>query len=472
VNGNTSSRFVAVLAAAAMGVYSLLVLGATTSLTGAASACRTWPACGGRWFAVGSLDLAVVWGHRTAAALTAVLVVAAAVLAWRRGESRRVRAAVTAALALYPLQVAVGAYTATTPGSAALAGGHLALAVGIFAALVLALAWALDAQTGHLPSAEWEGEPRHGGEDSGSGGGATGDSGSGGPLATVRAYVRLTKPRLMWLLCLVAGAGMALAGGTRLAGDARLAAETVALTLGGGVLSIGASGTFNHVLEREKDKKMARTDDRPVATDRIPPRNALAFGLALAAASLAAFAAVNLLTAFLGLTAIVFYSVVYTLVLKPNTRQSTVIGGAAGALPALIGWAAVTGEVGVAGLVLAAVIFLWTPAHFYNLALAYKDDYERGGFPLMPVVEGEAKTRRHIVYYLGATLISAVVLAALTGLGPLYAATTVALGAVFLYFVVRLHRERDRRAAMRSFHASNAYLGCLLVAVVLDAMVV
>jgi len=458
VNGNTPDRFVAVLAAAAMGVYTLLVLGATTALTGAADACQSWPTCGGQWFAVGSLDLAVVWGHRTTAALTGVVVVAAAVLAWRRGESRRVRAAVTTALALYPVQIALGAYAATTQGSTALAGGHLALAVGIFAALVLALAWTLDAQTGHLPSAEWEGEPRHDGDESSEPG--------TGPLATVRAYVRLTKPRLMWLLCLVAGAGMALAGGKQ------LAVETVALTLGGGVLSIGASGTFNHVLEREKDQKMARTDDRPVATDRIPPRNALVFGLVLAAASLAAFAAVNLLTAFLGLTAIVFYSVVYTLVLKPNTRQSTVIGGAAGALPALIGWAAVTGEVGVAGLALAAVIFLWTPAHFYNLALAYKDDYERGGFPLMPVVEGEAKTRRHIVYYLGATLVSAVVLAALTGLGPLYAGTTVALGAVFLYFAVRLHRERDRAAAMRSFHASNAYLGCLLVAVVLDAMVV
>jgi len=458
VNGNTPDRFVAVLAAAAMGVYTLLVLGATTALTGAADACTSWPACGGQWFALGSLDLAVVWGHRTAAVLTGVVVVAAVVLAWRRGESRRVRAAVTAALALYPVQIAVGAYTATTPESSALAGGHLALAVGIFAALVLALAWTLDAQTGHLASAEWEGEPRH--DESESTGPGT------GPLATAKAYLRLTKPRLMWLLCLVAGAGMALAGGTE------LATETVALTLGGGVLSIGASGTFNHVLEREKDKKMARTDDRPLATDRIPPRNALAFGLVLAAASLASFAAVNLLTAFLGLTAIVFYSVVYTLVLKPNTRQSTVIGGAAGALPALIGWAAVTGEVGVAGIALAAVIFLWTPAHFYNLALAYKDDYERGGFPLMPVVEGEAKTRRHIVYYLGATLISAVVLAALTDLGALFAGTTVVLGAVFLYFVVRLHRERDRSAAMRSFHASNAYLGCLLVAVVLDAMVV
>ncbi|AHG03460.1 protoheme IX farnesyltransferase [Halobacterium sp. DL1] len=440
-----------------MGVYTLLVVGATTALIGAAEACRSWPACNGRWFALDSLSLVVVWGHRTAAVVTGALVVVVAILAWRRDESKRVRAAATAAVLVYPVQVAVGALTATNGASAALAGAHLALGVGIFAALVLALAWTLEAQTGHLPSAEWEGEPRSG---------DSGNSAASGPLATPYAYFRLMKPRLMWLLCLVASAGMALAAGPA------LATTTILGTLGGGVLAIGASGTFNHVLEREKDKKMARTDDRPIATDSIPIWNAVAFGLVLAAASLVAFYSVNALTAVLGLTAIVFYSVIYTLVLKPNTRQSTVIGGAAGALPALIGWAAVTGEVGVAGLALAVVIFLWTPAHFYNLALAYKDDYERGGFPLMPVVSGEATTRKHIVYYLGATLVAAVVLAALTDLGALFAGTTVALGAVFLYFAVRLHRERDRSAAMRSFHASNAYLGCLLVAVVLDAMVV
>jgi protoheme IX farnesyltransferase len=454
---DTPDRFTAVLATAAMGVYTLLVVGATSALTGASAACRSWPACHGRWFAVDSASLAVVWGHRTTAAITGVLVLAATVLAWRRRESRRVRAATTVALATYPVQIGIGAVAATTTTPPALAGVHLALGVLIFTGLVLALAWTLEAETGDLPSAEWDGTPR---SDDGDAVTVT------GPLATAYAYFRLMKPRLMWLLCLVASAGMALAAGPA------LETSTVLATLGGGVLAIGASGTFNHVLEREKDKKMARTDDRPVATDRISIRNAVAFGLTLAAASLVAFYSVNLLTAVLGLTAIVFYSVIYTLVLKPNTRQSTVIGGAAGALPALIGWAAVTGDVGVAGLGLAVVIFLWTPAHFYNLALAYKDDYERGGFPLMPVVSGEATTRKHIVYYLGATLVAAMGLAVLTGLGPLYAATTVAFGAVFLYFAIRLHRERDRSAAMRTFHASNAYLGCLLVAVVLDAMVV
>jgi protoheme IX farnesyltransferase len=268
----------------------------------------------------------------------------------------------------------------------------------------------------------------------------------------------------MWLLCLVAAAGMALAAGPD------LATQTVLYTLGGGVFAIGASGTFNHVLERDVDKRMSRTADRPVATEDIPPRNAVAFGGVLAVVSLGLFWQVNLLATALGLAAILFYSIVYTVVLKPNTVQNTVIGGFAGSLPALIGWAAVTGEIGLPGLVLAGVIFLWTPAHFYNLALAYKDDYARGGFPMMPVVRGEVVTRKHIVYYLGATLVAAGGMGTVGGLGPLYAATTATLGAVFLWAVVRLHREQTESAAFRAFHASNAYLGAVLVAVVIDAI--
>jgi protoheme IX farnesyltransferase len=268
----------------------------------------------------------------------------------------------------------------------------------------------------------------------------------------------------MWLLCLVAGAGMVLAGTPSV--------RTVVATLGGGVLAIGASGTFNHVLERDVDKRMDRTSDRPLATHEVPVQNALAFGGLLAVASLWAFLSVNLLTAALGLVAIGFYSIVYTLILKPNTVQNTVLGGAAGALPALIGYAAVTGTVGTVGLVLSGLIFLWTPAHFYNLALAYRDDYERGGFPMMPVVRGETETRKHILLYLGATLLGAGALAAVSDLGWLYGATTVSLGAVFLWMVVRLHYERSEGAAFRAFHASNAYLGLVLVAIVVDGLAV
>ena len=248
--------------------------------------------------------------------------------------------------------------------------------------------------------------------------------------------------------------------------------RTVLATLGGGVLAIGSSGTFNHVLERDVDRRMNRTADRPLTTEQVPVSHALAFGFALGALSLGAFLTVNVLAAALGLVAIVFYSVIYTLVLKPNTVQNTVIGGFAGALPALIGSAAVTGTIAIPGLALAALIFLWTPAHFYNLALAYKEDYARAGFPMMPVVRGEATTRKHILWYLGATLLAATAVTALADLGVLVALTTVVLGAVFLWMVVRLHRERTESAAFRAFHASNAYLGTFLVAIVIEALAI
>jgi len=451
-----------VLVVAILGVYALLVVGATTALTDAATACRTWPACDGQWFALSSFPLEVVWAHRLLAALVALLLVGTIGLAYVRDADTRVLAAIGVALVCYPIQVAVGALAATD-AVAYVPAVHLGLGVAIFSALVVALAWALESRTADKPSAEWDGEPKDG--DDPAPAPTVSSPNDLGWRALAGAYFRMMKPRLMWLLCLVASAGMALAAGPT------LTARTVVLTLLGGVLSIGASGTFNHVLERDVDRKMNRTADRPLANDVIPKRNALAFGAFLALASLAVFSQLGLLTAFLGLTAIVFYSVVYTLVLKPNTVQNTVIGGAAGALPALIGWAAVTGSIGVPALALAGVIFLWTPAHFYNLALAYRDDYERGGFPMMPVVRGAAVTRKHIVGWLGATLVGAAALAAVTDLGWLYAATVVALGGVFLWMVVRLHEDRDRAAAMRAFHASNAFLGATLVAVLIDALV-
>jgi len=201
-------------------------------------------------------------------------------------------------------------------------------------------------------------------------------------------------------------------------------------------------------------------------------KSAVAFGIGLAALSLAVFWQVNPLAAALGLVAILFYSVIYTLVLKPNTVQNTVLGGAAGSLPALIGYAAVTGDIGVPGLALAGVIFVWTPAHFYNLALAYKDDYAAGGFPMMPVVRGETTTRKHILLWLGATLAATGGLIWVTSLGWLTGAATALLGVVFLWAVLRLHSEQSEAAAFRAFHASNAYLGVLLVAIVVDGLAI
>ncbi len=452
-----------------MGVYLLLVVGATTSLTEAAAACTGWPACGDGTALPTETAGWVALGHRAIAVVVGLLVALSAALAWRDDASRRVRLALALAVVLFPAQAGVGALVAVGGLPAALGSVHLLLGVVIFGSVLAGLAWWLEAETGDiddtpvdftpgtddLPPVDSVPEPEI-------------------PTATLprlkttaAAYFRLMKPRLMWLLCLVAAAAMALAGGVG------FTPYVVAATLTGGALSIGASGTFNHVLERDVDKRMQRTSDRPLATDLVPVSHALAFGGLLTIASVGLFWTVNPLTAVLGLIAIVFYSVVYTLILKPNTVQNTVIGGAAGALPALIGWAAVTGSIGAGGLLLALVIFLWTPAHFYNLALAYKDDYERGGFPMMPVVRGETATRRHIVWYLGATLVAAAALAVVAEpLGGLYAAVGVALGGVFLWMVVRLHYEQTEAAAFRAFHASNAYLGLLLFAVVFDALVI
>jgi len=448
-----------------MGVYLLLVVGVATALTDAAAACTAWPACGSGWSLPASVDGWIAFGHRIAAVAVGLGVVATTVVAWRQQTSRRIRAALTVALLLYPAQAGLGALVATTGGTETLSVIHLAAGVTIFGGLLAALAWWLEAETGDPDDApETPPEPSE-------------------PLdpterpavpsdpvertkATAVAYFRLMKPRLMWLLCLVAAAAMALASGSGF----ELTTYTAAATLIAGSLSIGASGTFNHVLERDVDRRMARTNDRPLATDLVPVPNAVAFGLVLTAVSVGLFWTINWLAAVLGFTAIVFYSIVYTLILKPNTVQNTVLGGAAGALPALIGWAAVTGEIGLGGLLLATLIFLWTPAHFYNLALAYKDDYERGGFPMMPVVHGETATRRHIVWYLGATLVAGAALAASGTLGWLYVATGVIFGGLFLWMVVRLHYEQTKAAALRSFHASNAYLGFVLLAIVVEGL--
>ena len=451
------------LAAAAVSVYLLVVVGATASLADAAEACSTWPVCSG---AASDPAVAVALGHRVLAVITGLVLLAAVLAVFLTEGPRRVKATATTGLALYPIQIGFGALLATTAGSPPVPGLHLGVGLAIFGTFVLALAWQLEYETGGAdePFAPEDVEPVEAADTDGTATPLAQRSLSARLKARGFAYFRLMKPRLMWLLCLVAAAAMALAAGTD------LAVRTIVFTLGGGVLSIGASGTFNHVLEWEKDKKMSRTNDRPLATHQVPKRNAVVFGLVLSALSILAFLQLNPLTAALGLTAILFYSVVYTLILKPNTVQNTVIGGAAGSLPALIGWAAVTGRIGIAGAVLAAVIFVWTPAHFYNLALAYKEDYARGGFPMMPVVRGETTTRKHILLWVGATLAATTVLIWLSQLGWLAAVTTVAVGTVFIWATVRLHREQTEQAAFRAFHASNAYLGLLLIAIVVDAL--
>lgn len=456
------SRLPELLAGATVGIYLLLVLGATTAVLDGGAACATWPACNGEWL-VGpgdSLELFAAWAHRILTILVGGLLLVALALAWQRDASRRVRWSLLAVGGVYPIQMALGALAATVETTTALAAAHLVTAVAIFSGTLLALLWQLEDETPAEADATSPPAEGHTQDDP-----AVDRRPVRGILETPLAYIRLTKPKLWWLLVLVALAAMGLAAGPSL--DLGVAVATVV----GGILAIAASGTFNNVLERDVDRRMARTADRPVATATVPPGRATVFGFLLATASVAVFVAyVNVLSAALGLLAILFYSVGYTVVLKPNTTQNIVLGGAVGAFPALIGWAAVTETVGLPAVVLGAVIFLWTPAHFYNLALVYREDYARAGFPMLPVVHGAAVTRRHVLLYLGATLVGAVALGTASELGLLYTVVVTLVGATFLWTVVRLFRERSTAAAWRAFHASNAFLGALLLAVIVDSL--
>lgn len=442
-------------------VYGLIITGATVSMIDAGGACSSWPLCHGTaWFE--STTVMAAMGHRIASVLVGLVLIGLTAGLWLAdGPPRAVRWLVTVAALLYPVQVGVGAVAAISGGLESVGVVHLGMAMAIFGAILAALATWLEWRTrteADTYSAERSpstipapAPPR------------TGLSGR------VRAYLELTKPRLMWLLCAVALAGIGLAVAST---PAHVSATTVVGTLLGGVLAIGASGTFNHVLERDVDRRMARTADRPVATDQVPLGRAIAFGLVLAGAAVGVFLwLVNPLSAILGLGAIAFYSVIYTVVLKPHTRQNIVIGGAVGAFPALIGWAAVTGSIGLPAIVLGGIIFLWTPAHFYNLALAYRDDYARGGFPMLPVVRGGRTTRRHIVAYLGATLLAVVALGAVAALGWLYVITAIVVAAGFVVAIVDLYRDRTHGSAKRAFLASNAYLGALMAVIILETLV-
>jgi len=460
------SRYTAVLAVTTIAVYGLVITGATASLVEAGAACSTWPTCEGvTSIPLDDTSLAVAVVHRISSLLVGLLLIGVVATAWFIDAPRSVLAALGIALVLYPMQVGLGAMTALGLGGELVTTVHLVVAMAIFTSVLVGLVFWLEFATRDVTSSfgstaeptAVNPPPR-----------PTGST-SVGWATTVGAYVQLTKPRLMWLLCIVALAGMGLATATT---GIELTTTMVVGTLLGGVLAIGSSGTFNHVLEHDIDERMQRTADRPIVNDIVPKGHALLFGITLGLASLVVFITmVNVMAAALGLLAIVFYSVVYTLVLKPHTTQNIVIGGAVGALPALIGWAAVTETIGLPALLLGLIIFLWTPAHFYNLALVYKEDYARGGFPMLPVVKGETITRRHIVYYLGATLLAVSALGAVATLGWLYVMTAIVFAGLFLAAIVHLYRQQTPTAALRTFHTSNVFLGVLMLVIVLETIV-
>jgi len=285
------------------------------------------------------------------------------------------------------------------------------------------------------------------------------------PLASARDYLTLTKPRIMTLLLLTGAAGMFVgAQGVPPLG-------LFAVTMVGLALACGGASALNHVIDRDIDVLMgSRTRARPVASGRVSPAQALEFGLFLSALSFALLAsAANVLTAVLALVGNVFYVLVYTRWLKRSTPHNIVIGGAAGAVPPLVGYAAATGSLALPALWLFLIVFLWTPPHFWALALMIKNAYAAAGIPMLPVVRGDRETARQILLY--SVGLVAFTVAVGFWLGPLYTATAAVLGAVLVVLAVLLRRDLSRARARVLFHYSLAYLALLFVAAAIDPLI-
>jgi protoheme IX farnesyltransferase len=397
-----------------------------------------------------------------------LIVAAVAVVAWRSPEvrSNRVafRLAMTAAV-LYPIQAIVGAaqiWTRLDPLAQTL---HLALGAFIWGALVALV-------TVSYYSARVAGAEAGAGADAGLSAGGSRRVGD-----TVRAYIALTKPRIIELLLITTVPAMILAA------HGMPPLSLVLWTLVGGSLAAGSANAINCYLDRDIDELMARTRRRPLPAHEVEPERAVVFGLVLGVLSFVVLAYfVNLLAAFLAQLAIAFYVIVYTLLMKRTTPQNIVIGGAAGALPPVIGWAAVTGDVGVPALLLFALVFYWTPPHFWALSLRIARDYAAAGVPMLPVVRGVPETTRQIGLYTILLVAVSLILFAVARMGVIYLAAAIVLGTIFLWQAYKLWRIGSSPAvglspseatpgAIALYKYSISYLTLLFLAVAVDAMV-
>jgi protoheme IX farnesyltransferase len=284
-----------------------------------------------------------------------------------------------------------------------------------------------------------------------------------GTRTRLAAYVALTKPRIIELLLITTVPAMVLAAG-RWPGT-----WLVVATLIGGSLSAGGANALNMYYDRDIDEVLRRTRARPLARHEVAPRNALVFGVVLGVAGFAwLWVFTTLLAAALATAALLFYVLVYTMALKRSTVQNIVIGGAAGAAPTLVGWAAVSGTVGVPAWVLFLIVFYWTPPHFWALALRYKDDYAAAGVPMLPVVAGVEATTRRMLLYTGLMVGVSLLLVPLGGMSWIYLGAALGLGGWFLWDTWRVVNHPEQ--AMRLFTTSTIYLSALFAAVMLDVL--
>ena len=449
--------------------YALLLVGTYVRAEGAGLAFRDWPLMGGRLVpsleVTGAMEMFV---HRGLAIVVTALVLWLAIRARAMRPRSRTLVTLSSLAAVFLVgQVILGGLNVVTELAAVPRAGHVAMSALIWSAVV-----ALAVAARHEPPEGEAGSPAEAGDAAGRSAmaGAVDGAGTPAPASSLRdsagAYLALTKPRIIVLLLITTVPAMMLAA----AGVPSV--WLILATLIGGTLAAGSANAINMYLDRDIDQVMRRTRQRPLPRHQVTPEHALRFGFVLGAVSFAFLAlAVNVLAAILALAAIAFYVFVYTMWLKRSTDQNIVIGGAAGAVPVLVGWAAVTGTLAWPAVVLFAVVFVWTPPHFWALAMRVQDDYATAGIPMMPVVRGDDETRRQIFLYslvlFGVTLL----LVPVASMGPVYLATALVLGGAFVYRALVLWRSPSDDRAWGLFKYSVIYLAALFGAVAVDAVV-
>jgi protoheme IX farnesyltransferase len=468
-------RFANVAAAVTGASFVVILLGTYVRGENAGLAFPDWPLMNGKAIPDLAAPLAVPqFAHRLAVLVVFVGIVVLARMAWN-GERDRppVRALALSSAALFVVQALLGAALIWTALATGARVGHEAVGALVWASLVATTVLAYRfAPTGEARAAEARRQLRTAVPIAGGSGAAVAlqaempvARGEPALLARMGAYVDLMKPHIIVLLLITTVPPMILAQGGWPTAWLMLA------TLFGGTLAAGGANVINCYIDRDIDQVMHRTSRRPLPAHSVSPRGALVFGIALSVTAFVfLWTTTNLLAASLAVSAILFYVFVYTLWLKRSTPQNIVIGGAAGAVPCLVGWAAVTGTVGLPAVVLFLIVFYWTPPHFWALSMRYESEYRAAGVPMLPVVRGIPETTRQIVLYTLILLALTLLLYPVGGMGPVYLVAALGLGGVFLLEAVRLRRDPSVARAMHLFHYSNTYLALLFAAVAIDPL--
>ena len=432
-----SSSFARLTLFVLVSVFLVTIGGRLTTLSGATEVCTGWPLCQPQGL-LGWVQLL----HRASVAFASALMAYLLFRAWRDVRDHRVLLPLaTITVILFFAQVFVGAMEVTRGFPLYLTVLHELTVVALWAGLLGLVVFSgfMARETVAFPPLDLR--------------------------QRARDFLTLTKPIVVLLLLVTTYAGMVVGG------KAWPSLSLTFWTLVGGFMAAGGSSAINQYIDRDLDKNMQRTQKRPLAAGRMTPAEGLAFGLALSVLSFYIYAGfVNLLAAVLSLAGIIYYVVLYSILLKKATVQNIVIGGGAGAIPPLVGWAAATGSLNIPALFLFAIVFMWTPPHFWALAIVRRKDYARAGVPMMPVVRGEKETRWQILIYTIELVAVTLLMPVFKFTGTIYLVSAIALGLWLIYTAWQVWRKEGNKIAWKMYRYSSMYLAFIFLALMVDAV--